>query len=61
MSDEERQALVTEVLELGESLFEAVLEVRGDEHQDVEVIEEIRAATGEFFVALRLLLRVEKY
>ncbi len=58
MSDEERQALEAEVLELGESLFEVVLEARGDEHSEVEEREEIRAATDEFFSALRLLLRI---
>lgn len=62
MSDGERQALVAEVLELGESLFEAALEVHGNEQKDdeiVEVMEEIRGAKDEFFGALRMLLRIE--
>ena len=63
MSDGERQALVAEVLELGESLFEDALEVHGNEQKDdeiVEVMEEIRGAKDEFFGALRMLLSVRE-
>ncbi|GAC1436944.1 MAG: hypothetical protein PVS3B3_02280 [Ktedonobacteraceae bacterium] len=60
MSDEERQALATEVLELGESLFEAALEVRGEEDTGSDEMMEIRAAKDDFFVSLRLLLKVEE-
>ena len=59
MSDGERQALAAEVLELGESLFEAALEVNRNEQKDGEVMEEIRGAKDEFFGALRMLLRVQ--
>ncbi len=58
MSDEDRQALATEILELGESLFEVALEVRGEEDKESDEMEEIRVAKEEFFVALRLLLDV---
>ena len=59
-----RQLLASEVLELGESLFETALEAGS--HQAVEgeeseayPIEEVQAATNEFFTALRLLLDIE--
>ena len=57
-TDTDSQRLAAEVLELGESLFEAALEVRGEDVSEVEVVEEIRAARDEFFVALRMLLKV---
>ncbi len=55
--------LAAEVLELGESLFEMVLEAMShntteDEKQETYPVEEMRAAAAEFFTALRLLLRV---
>lgn len=64
MSAQSRQQLAAEVLELGETLFETALEAGS--HQSAEgkedeayPIEEIRAATNEFFTALRLLLEIE--
>ncbi len=65
LSEESRQRLAAEVLELGESLFELALEARNDQsedHQQGEAypIEEIQATSDEFFTALRLLLRIER-
>jgi hypothetical protein len=62
---ENHQQLAAEVLELGQSLFETVLEVGNHqraEGQEGEIYptEEIRAARDEFFTALRLLLRIEE-
>ena len=58
-----QQRLAAEVIELGESLFEIALEV--GPHQPAEgeetmayPVEEIQAATTEFFTALRLLLGI---
>jgi hypothetical protein len=57
-----RQHLVAEVLELGESLFEIALEAGNHLSSPGEAypVEELRAATDEFFTALRLLLRIEQ-
>lgn len=60
---EERERLAAEVLELGESLFEMALEAGtqqrvADEETEVYPVEEIEAASREFFTALRLLLRI---
>ncbi len=62
---ENYQQLAAEVLELGESLFETALEVGNhqraeDQEGEVYPTEEIRAASDEFFTALRLLLRIEE-
>ena len=59
------QRLAAEVLELGESLFEIALEAgnySSSSHEEGEAypVEELRAATDEFFTALRLLLRIEQ-
>ena len=59
------QRLATEVLELGESLFEIALEAGNQpssqgEEGEMYPLEELRAATNEFFTALRLLLRIEQ-
>lgn len=58
---ETRQHLAAEMIEIGESLFELALEA--GTHQPTEgkettayPIEEIQAATNEFFTALRLLV-----
>ena len=64
-SEENRQHIASEVLELGESLFETALEVgshqaTADKESETYPIEEIQAATSEFFTALRLLLRIEQ-
>ncbi len=61
---ESQQRIAAEVIELGEALFETALEAgdhRRAEGQEGEAypVEEIRAATDEFFTALRLLLGVE--
>ena len=62
-NSEIRQRLAAEVIELGENLFEMALEVgthqptQGEETMAYP-IEEIQAATNEFFIALRLLLGV---
>jgi hypothetical protein len=57
--------LAAEVLELGESLFEIALEAGNcpsspAEESEAYPIEELRAATNEFFTALRLLLSIEQ-
>lgn len=57
--------LAAEVLELGESLFEIALEAGNHpaspgEESEAYPVEELRAATDEFFTALRLLLRIEQ-
>ncbi len=64
-SEENRQRLAAEVLELGESLFETALEAgshqaTADKESETYPIEEIQAAASEFFTALRLLLRIEQ-
>ena len=61
--DQSRQQLAAEVLELGETLFEMALELGSqpteDEESEAYPIQELRAATNEFFIALRLLLEIE--
>jgi hypothetical protein len=65
ISDEIRQHAAAEVLELGEMLFDTAIDaatrqpVEG-EGADASLVEEMRGAAEEFFVALRLLLGVEK-
>jgi hypothetical protein len=65
LNEESRQRMAAEVIELGEALFETALEV-GNHHPaeghegEAYPVEEIRAATDEFFTALRLLLGVEE-
>jgi hypothetical protein len=62
---EVRQHAATEVVELGEMLFDTAIDaatrqpVHG-EGADATLVEEMRAAADEFFVALRLLLGIEK-
>jgi len=64
-SDEIRQHAAAEVLELGEMLFDTAIEaatrspVQGEEI-DASLIEEMRVAADEFFMALRLLLGTEQ-
>jgi hypothetical protein len=65
LNEESRQRIAAEVLELGESLFEFTLEagshqLEKDQKGEVYPIEEIQAASDEFFTALRLLLRTEE-
>ena len=59
--DRARQEIVSEVLELGEMLFDTAIDAAaqrpaGEETGDMTSIEEMRAASDEFFTALRLLL-----
>ena len=63
--DAERSRIAAEVLELGETRFEAVVEagVAGAAGGAASIrpheAEEVRAAAAEFFSALRLLLGLE--
>ncbi len=55
------QRAAAEVIELGEMLFDTAIDVaalraREGEEGDAALIEEMRAAADEFFIALRLLL-----
>ncbi len=59
--DISRQEIAAEILELGEMLFDTAIEATaqrpaGEEVGDGAFVEEMRAAAGEFFAALRLLL-----
>lgn len=65
ISEESRQDLAAEVIELGESLFETALD--SDKHRSTESgedeaypLEELQGAANEFFTALRLLLGIER-
>ncbi len=55
-----RQRAAVEVIELGEMLFDTMLEAAQqpaqDKENDAPLIEEMRATADEFFTALRLLL-----
>ena len=63
-----RQAVVAEVLELGEALFDSLIGAVGTSRRDdgagdgidPTVVDELHAAAGEFFGALRALLGVER-
>lgn len=53
------EQVTAEVLELGEMLFDTIIEVaarKSGNEMDADLIEEMRLATDEYFVALRLLL-----
>jgi hypothetical protein len=64
--DGARRRLTTEVLELGETLFDAVIEAAtnrptsGDSSGEEFPIGDIRAAADEFFHALRVLLDIDR-
>ncbi len=65
MREESAKQFASEVLELGQSLFEIALETR--DQQTTEVldgeaypIDELQAAANEFFSALRLLMGIEE-
>ena len=65
ISEENQQHLAAEVLELGESLFDAALDVGNQqsvagEERETYPVAEIRAASAEFFTALRLLLGIDE-
>ena len=56
-----QRAAAEEMIELGEMLFDTVIDVAArrpveGEEVDASLIEDIRAAADEFFMALRLLL-----
>ena len=64
-TDTIKQGLATEVLELGEMLFDTMIEAAAQrspegEAVDVSLIEEMQAAAEEYFTALRLLLKLEQ-
>lgn len=59
-----RQQAAAEVLELGQTLFDAVIEAASgspsaDAPDEPFPAEDVRAAADEFFRALRVLLRLE--
>ena len=59
------EQVTAEVLELGEMLFDTMIEVAaqqsGDGNEmDASLIEEMRMAADEYFMALRLLLEMKK-
>ena len=59
--DSTKPHLTAELLELGEMLFDTIIEVAaqkpGDGNEmDASLIEEMRMAADEYFMALRLLL-----
>jgi hypothetical protein len=62
--DQDRHRAAAEVLELGETLFDSLIEAaRARPEPDAASdppfpVEEVQAAAAEFFVTLRLLLRV---
>lgn len=60
-----RQQAAAEVLELGQTLFDAVIEAAsssaaGDASGEPFPAEDVRAVANEFFLALRLLLEMEE-
>jgi hypothetical protein len=62
--DDIRQRASAEVLELGEMLFDTAIDTATrqsaiGEEPEALLVEEMRAAADEFFVALRLLLGAE--
>jgi hypothetical protein len=66
MAEQDRQALATEVIELGEQLFALALEGRASQQSGDDTtseafpMAEIEAASSEFFTALRLLMYLEQ-
>jgi division protein CdvB (Snf7/Vps24/ESCRT-III family) len=62
--DSAKQRLASEILELGEMLFDTMTEAAGQQSTegkavDAELIEEMQAAADEYFTALRLLFTLE--
>jgi hypothetical protein len=62
--NEIRQRAAAEVLELGEMLFDTAIETAArqsaiGEEPEVLLVEEMRSAADEFFMALRLILGIE--
>src|SRR5438552_2505434 len=65
VKDRAREQIAAEVVELGEMLFDTVLEAAGQpssegEAFDASLREGMQAAAEEYFMALRLLLRIEQ-
>jgi division protein CdvB (Snf7/Vps24/ESCRT-III family) len=64
VSDRSVRRVAAEVLELGEMLFDTMIEATGQQTAegkavDAELIEEMQAAADEYFIALRLLFTIE--
>ena len=64
-SKDARQRVAAEVLELGQALFDALIETAADRQPDNSEptpfpVDEVRAAADEFFTALRLLLGMDQ-
>ena len=64
-SQDARQRVAAEVLELGQALFDAVIETAAARQSDGNdstsfPVDEVRAAADEFFTALRLLLGMDQ-
>ena len=60
----DRHAVAAEVIELGQALFDVLVEAAADrphsaDSQTAPPVEDIQAAADEFFVALRLLFGLE--
>jgi hypothetical protein len=60
-----RQSTITEILELGEMLFDTAIDAAAQrstegEEDDASLIEDMRVAAEDFFTALRLLLVAEQ-
>ncbi len=66
-----RERVATEVLELGQSLFDVVIEAAANARNESNPVDEtgarapfpaedVRAAADEFFAALRVLLQMEE-
>lgn len=58
-----REQIATEVLELGQMLFDTAIDLAApltakEEDSEVALIEEMHAAANEFFTAVRLLLEI---
>jgi len=64
VKDRPEEQIAAEVLELGEMLFDTLLEAAGQPSSEGEAVEaslreEMQAAAEEYFTALRLLLKLE--
>ncbi len=58
VTDGRRRGLAAEVLEMGETLFDAVLDVAATGKSESLPEVELRTAADEFFQALRALMRL---
>jgi hypothetical protein len=64
-SRDARQRVAAEVLELGQALFDALIETAADRQPESNdstsfPVDDVRAAADEFFTALRLLLGMDQ-